>query len=148
MLSSSSQRVIWFFHKFFFCSSPSYTFILHIHCIIHSLSSHPLHQKIFFVLHEILSKISTYQLYSCLLATTREAPANAGDIKRREFGPWVGKTLEENGSPSQCSCLENLMERGACQAAVHRVTKSQAWLKQFSMPSPLDILDTIFSCLD
>ena len=29
-------------------------------------------------------------------------------------------------------CLENPMERGAWQAAGHRVTKSQSWLKQLS----------------
>ena len=31
---------------------------------------------------------------------------------------------EENGCPSQYSCLENSMDRGAWQAAVHGVTKS------------------------
>ena len=30
----------------------------------------------------------------------------------------------ENGNPHQYSCLENLMDRGAWQAIVHRVTKS------------------------
>ena len=32
---------------------------------------------------------------------------------------------EENGNPIQYSCLENPMERGAWQAAVHGVAKSQ-----------------------
>ena len=31
---------------------------------------------------------------------------------------------EENGNPLQYSCLENPMARRACQATVHRVTKS------------------------
>ena len=31
-----------------------------------------------------------------------------------------------HGNPLQYSCLENPMDRGAWQAAVHRVTKSQA----------------------
>ena len=35
---------------------------------------------------------------------------------------------ERNGSPLQCSCLENPMDRGAWQATVHRVTKSQTQL--------------------
>ena len=30
----------------------------------------------------------------------------------------------ENGNPLQYSCLENLMDRGAWQAVVHRITKS------------------------
>ena len=32
---------------------------------------------------------------------------------------------EGNGNPLQYSCLENLMDRGAWQATVHRVEKSQ-----------------------
>ena len=35
---------------------------------------------------------------------------------------------EGNGSPFQYSCLENPMDRGAWQATVHGVTKSQTWL--------------------
>ena len=41
--------------------------------------------------------------------------------------PWGG---EGNGTPLQYSCLENPME-GGNQAAVHGVTKSQAWLSDF-----------------
>ena len=32
---------------------------------------------------------------------------------------------EGNGYPLQYSCLENLMDRGACWVTVHGVTKSQ-----------------------
>ena len=39
---------------------------------------------------------------------------------------------ERNDSPLQCSCLENPMDRGGWQATVHRVTKSQTWLKRLS----------------
>ena len=35
---------------------------------------------------------------------------------------------EENNTPLQHSCLENLMDRGAWQATVHGVTKSPTWL--------------------
>ena len=35
---------------------------------------------------------------------------------------------EGNGTPLQYSCLENSMDRGACRATVHGVTKSWAWL--------------------
>ena len=35
-----------------------------------------------------------------------------------------------NGNPLQYSCLENPKDRGAWGATVHRVTKSQTWLKQ------------------
>ena len=37
-----------------------------------------------------------------------------------------------HSNPLQYSCLENPMDRGACRAAVHGVTKSQTQLKQLS----------------
>ena len=42
--------------------------------------------------------------------------------KRCRFGPWV---REGHDIPLQYSCLENAMDRGACQATVHRVAKNQ-----------------------
>ena len=39
---------------------------------------------------------------------------------------------EGNGNPLQYSCLENPMDGGAWWAAVHGVTKSQAWLSIFT----------------
>ena len=53
-------------------------------------------------------------------------PANAGDtgdagsISGSERPPGLG-----NGTPLQYSYLKNPMDRGAWQATVHRVTKSQ-----------------------
>ena len=35
---------------------------------------------------------------------------------------------EGNGNPPQYSCLENSVDRGAWQATIHRVVKSQTWL--------------------
>ena len=40
---------------------------------------------------------------------------------------------EGNGNPLHCSCLENLMDRGAWQAAVHGVTGSRTRLKRLGM---------------
>ena len=42
---------------------------------------------------------------------------------------------EGNGSPLQCSCLENPRDRGAWWAAVYGVTQSRTRLKQFSSSS-------------
>ena len=39
---------------------------------------------------------------------------------------------EGNGSPLQCSCLENPRDRGAWWAAVYGVAQSQMRLKQLS----------------
>ena len=38
-----------------------------------------------------------------------------------------------HGNPLQCYCLENPMDRGAWQATVQRVAKSQTQLKRFRM---------------
>ena len=53
----------------------------------------------------------------------KESACNAGDlgsIPGSGRSPGVG-----NGNPLQNPCLENPMDRGAWQAAVHGVTKSQ-----------------------
>ena len=49
--------------------------------------------------------------------------------------PWWQDPLEE-GSPSQCPCLENPKDRGAWRAIVHRVTQSWTRLKRLSMHAP------------
>ena len=62
----------------------------------------------------------------------KNQPANAGDrcglIPGLERSPGEG-----NSNPLQYSGLENPMDRETQPATVHGVTKSQAWLKQFSM---------------
>jgi len=43
--------------------------------------------------------------------------------------PGLGRSPGEGtGYPRQCSCLENSMDRGAWQATVYGVTKSQTSL--------------------
>ena len=42
---------------------------------------------------------------------------------------------EGNGNPLQCSCLENLRDRGAWWAAVYGVAQSRTWLKRLSSSS-------------
>ena len=44
---------------------------------------------------------------------------------------WVQSHGEGNGNPFQYSCLENSMDRGACWAKVHGVTKSWTRLSDF-----------------
>ena len=51
----------------------------------------------------------------------KNPPANAGDMG---LIPESGRSPgERNGSPLQYSCLENPMDRGAWQAAVHAVPR-------------------------
>ena len=63
----------------------------------------------------------------------KSLPANAGDA--RDTGSIPGSEKypgEGNDNPLQYPCLGNSMDRGAWQATVHRVTKSQTQLKQLS----------------
>ena len=56
----------------------------------------------------------------------KESDCNAGDPGS---SPGSGKSPgERNDNPLQYSCLENSMDRGAWQATVHGVTKSQTQL--------------------
>ena len=56
----------------------------------------------------------------------KNPPANAGDVRDVGLIPGSGRSPEgDHGNPLQCSCLENLTDRGAWWATVHRVTKSR-----------------------
>ena len=57
-----------------------------------------------------------------------------GDIVKCCFIMSCAETFtgEGNGNPLQYSCLENSMDRGAWQAAVHGVTKSRTRLRDFT----------------
>ena len=56
----------------------------------------------------------------------KSLPANAGDIRYLGSVPGLGRSPGEgNGYPLQYSFLGNPMNRGAWQATVHGVTKSQ-----------------------
>ena len=62
---------------------------------------------------------------------------NAGDMGSI---PGPGRSAGEgNGTPLQYYCLENPMDRGAWQAAVHGVTKSQTRLSDFTFLSFLSL---------
>ena len=53
-------------------------------------------------------------------------PANAGDVRDEGLIPGSGRSPGEgNGYQLQYSCLDNPTDRGAWQATVHRVAKSQ-----------------------
>ena len=57
---------------------------------------------------------------------SKESNCNAGDLGSI---PGLGRSPGGgHGNPLQYSCLENPMDRGAWQAAVHGVTKSQTRL--------------------
>ena len=52
-------------------------------------------------------------------------PARAGDVRDADSIPESGRSPGEgHGNPLQYSYLENPVDKGAWQAAVHRVTES------------------------
>ena len=52
--------------------------------------------------------------------------------KSRPFSSSSKATREGNGTPLQCSCLENPRDRGAWWAAVSGVAKSRTRLSEFT----------------
>ena len=63
----------------------------------------------------------------------KNPPASAGDVS--DMGSILGSGRSSGGgysNPLQYSCLENLMDRGAWWATIHRVTQSQTQLKWLS----------------
>ena len=58
--------------------------------------------------------------------------ANAGDADVVLIPESVRSPVTRNGTPLQDSCLGNPMGKGAWRTTVHRVAKSQTWLKHLS----------------
>ena len=54
----------------------------------------------------------------------KNPPANAGDLNRCVFDPWVGTIPQRRErNPLQYTYLENPMDRGVWQARVHGVSE-------------------------
>ena len=63
----------------------------------------------------------------------KEFTCNAGDSGDAGSILGLGRSPGGgHGNPLQCSCLENLMDRGAWWATVYRVAKSQPWLRDWA----------------
>ena len=70
---------------------------------------------------------------SQVVLVVKNPSANARIIRDKRSIPGSGRSPGGgNGNPLQFSCLENPMDKGAWRAMVHRVTKSQTWLKWLS----------------
>ena len=71
-------------------------------------------------------KNTGYFWTSQVLLVIKNLPANAGVIRDSGLIPGLGRFPGGgHGNPLQYPCLENPMDRGAWQATVHEVTKSQ-----------------------
>ena len=54
----------------------------------------------------------------------KNLPANTRDLRDEASIPGLGRSPGEgHGNPLQSSCLENLMDRGAWWATVHKVAE-------------------------
>ena len=77
---------------------------------------------------------------SQVVLEVKNPPANAGDARDVGLILESGRSPREGrGNPLQYSCPEKLMDRGAWQATVRRVKKSQTQLKQFSMCACINV---------
>ena len=64
-------------------------------------------------------------------ALVKNPPANAGEARDASLIPGLGRSPGVgNDNPLQYSCMKNSMDRGACWAIVHEVTKSGTQLTQ------------------
>ena len=71
----------------------------------------------------------TYLGLPRLVIVVKNLPANAGDMGDASLIPELGRSFGGgHGNPLQYFCLGNPMDRGACWATVHGVTKSWARL--------------------
>ena len=71
--------------------------------------------------------MNSFALIASQIAPVVKNPsANAGDISGKGLIPGSGRSPGgENGNPLYYSCLGNPIDRGAWQATVHGVAKSQ-----------------------
>ena len=66
-------------------------------------------------------------------ASGKEPACQCRRWKRCGLHHWVREIAwRRHGNPLQHSCLENALDRGACQATVHRGAKSRMWMNRFS----------------
>ena len=61
-----------------------------------------------------------------------DGKASAYNVGDPDLIPGLGRSGEGNGNPLQYSRLENPMDRGAYQAAIHGVVKSWTQLSDFT----------------
>ena len=82
---------------------------------------------------QINSQRQRYTWASQVALVVKSLSVNAGDVRDAGSIPGSGRSPGgRHNNPLQYSCLENPMDRGAWQAAVHGITQSWTRLKQFS----------------
>ena len=93
---------------------------------IHPLDEHSLYVHYMYIHYRYIYKAQDTRYRFPSGAVVKTLPANAEDTGDVGLIPESGRSPGEgNGTPLQYACLENPMDRGAWQATVHGVTKSQ-----------------------
>ena len=88
-------------------------------------SPQPIFKLYFFVLCLLIIELYEFFRASQVVLVVKNSPANAGDLRDMGLIPWLGRCPGEGyGTPLQCSCLENPLDRGAWWATVHTVAES------------------------
>ena len=78
--------------------------------------------------------IYTVKRASQVVLVVKNPPANARDIRNAGLIPGSGGSPGGgHGNLFQYLCLENSMDRGAWQATVYSIAKSQTQVKELSM---------------
>ena len=78
--------------------------------------------------------IGSAEWASHVALVVKNPPANAGDVRDAGLIPGLGRSPGGGyGNLVQYSCLEDLTDRGAWWATIHRVTKSQILLQRLKM---------------
>ena len=81
---------------------------------------------------KITTNIS-YVMQSLVALVVKNPPASAGDIRDADLIPGLRRYLGEgHDNPLQYPCLENRMDRETWWVTVHRVAKTQTWLRWLS----------------
>ena len=81
-----------------------------------------------------LTELNQRARTSQVVLVVKNPPANAGDTGDMSSVPGLGRSPGGgHGSPLQYSCLENLTNREAWRATIHRAVKSWMWLKRLSV---------------
>ena len=83
---------------------------------------------------------------SQVVLVVKNLPPKAGDTRDPSLIPESGGSPGGgNGNLLQYSCLKNLMGRGAWQGTVHRVAKSQTWVKWLSTQNVVKYVNIMIS---
>ena len=91
-------------------------------------------------------RISKHRRAFQVVLVVKNSPPKAGDTRDPSLIPESGGSPGGgNGNLLQYSCLKNLMGRGAWQGTVHRVAKSQTWVKWLSTQNVIKYVNIMIS---